>query len=473
MSVIESLERDCNADAWEHMSYFSLSTRELADIYDGHPDDYDLISELNEVLKQRRDDDDFAIDLQVRIAMALRAARRQGWSPKPKDVGASRPPAGATRSDRTPVRDWLGPLLQRNGLQRPDGRPLFRYRMTTAEYGQARSVLVELASSGRLEYPDDRSASLFVAYCAEWFRREAETTFRKWESLAPAIFPQLSQNAKAQLTDRGLRFWRRSIRIDSRGRQFLLTLALEGGFSAKLLRQGARGWLREYLTALIRLGLAEPTPTIENISHIARSQLGLLPESYQDADFISLCAELTLVLVELRQKVDREAPRGVDPIAFLDASQPTWRDAVPIHFPEGDEDELAKSLLNGLMRETPSRLFLGDVSAVRLLERVGDEWFPALLLTANGVMDRLTLSAFDPHRGRVLVGLAGAMGDRLPGAFASVDPPANPEEHWRVRPIRQLDRPIRNFPFGEAAVVRLTQSGGAGKLLVWRGGELT
>jgi len=250
-------------------------------MFDRQSNDIEFVARLNEELRARTDDR--SNDLHVLVAATLQRARRQGTRiPEP--------------STPTSVVEWRSSLLRRHALTRPDGRPLYRYRITDDEYERAASLLTELAQQGRLDHPDDQSASLFAAYCSEWFRREAESTFRKWENLAPQIFGALSQAAKAELTEKGLRYWGRLDELirDDRGRQFLLTLALEGGFSAKLLRSEARGWLKDYLTALIREGLAEPDPTKEAMQRIANAHAPVLRESYRQPEFLALCAELIL-----------------------------------------------------------------------------------------------------------------------------------------------------------------------------------
>src|SRR5690606_9686023 len=112
--------------------------------------------------------------------------------------------ANPPRPARTgPVRFWLSHLLQRRRLPAPDGRPIYRYRMTDAEYRDARRVLGVLSRSGRLNTPDQRAGALFVAYCAEWFRRESRSTFLKWDDIDPTLFPSVPYASKQELTVQG------------------------------------------------------------------------------------------------------------------------------------------------------------------------------------------------------------------------------------------------------------------------------
>jgi hypothetical protein len=419
--------------------------------------DIEFVSRLNDELKSRTDD--LSNELHMRVAAALQRLRRQG-----AHISEPRTPAS--------VVGWRSSLLRRHALERPDGRPIYRYRITDEEYEQAGSLLRELAQHGRLDHPDDQSASLFAAYCAEWFRREAESTFRKWESLAPEVFGSLSQATKAELTEKGLRYWGRLDELirDDRGRQFLLTLALEGGFSVKLLRSEARGWLKDYLTALIREGLTEPEPSKDGMQRIANAHALVLRESYRQPEFLALCAELILVLVNLRRQVDRNAVSGIDPVAFLDVTAPSWRDAVPIYLPN-ENGGAARDLLNGLMREKAGRRVSGDVSTQRMLVLHHNRWVPALQVSANGAIDNKLMQGLSGSDGRVRAQMAGAIASKLSDTFAVIDPSVEPGEPWRIRPLLQLDRPILNVPFSIEANVALSQAGRLKKNIVWPGGE--
>lgn len=425
-------------------------------MFDRQSNDIEFVARLNDELRGRTDDR--SNDLHVLVAATLQRARRQGTRiPEP--------------STPTSVIEWRSSLLRRHSLTRPDGRPLYRYRISDDEYERAASLLTELAQQGRLDHPDDQSASLFAAYCSEWFRREAESTFRKWENLAPQIFGALSQAAKAELTEKGLRYWGRLDELirDDRGRQFLLTLALEGGFSAKLLRSEARGWLKDYLSTLIREGLAEPDPTKEAMQRIANAHAPVLRESYRQPEFLALCAELILVLVHLRRQVDRHAS-GVDPVAFLDVTTPSWRDDVPIYL-ANEDNGAARDLLNGLMREKAGRRLSGEVSTQRMLVFHHQRWVPALQLSANGAIESKLLQGLSGADGRVRAQIIGPAASKLSETFAAIDPPVETGEPWRIRPLLQLDRPILNVPFSASIDVALSQAGRIKSHIRWPGGD--
>jgi hypothetical protein len=160
---------------------------------------------------------------------------------------------------------------------------------------------------------------LFVAYCAEWFRRESDSTFLRWDDPAPDLFPSVPYASKQELTALGLSFWQRPLRKSTYAREFLLTVALEGGFPVRILAEGARAWLKEYLRAIMRRAIAWRVNALEEILPIAEQERGRMRKSYQHDDFVALCPELVTGLLELRQKAESKGRGIARNSAFLDA----------------------------------------------------------------------------------------------------------------------------------------------------------
>ena len=348
-----------------------LDDRRLTEMFQQSGDDLQFLDALNAELKQR--DSDAAIDLHMKVVMARRALVRAQAPPAPRRAA---PPS-------EPVHDWLNIFLGARKLTRPDARPLYRYRMEDSEYEQAKKVLRRLASVGRLMQPDDRAGALFVAYCADWFRRESRSTFLRWDDPAPDLFSHVPDGNKRELTDRGLRYWHRDLRIISSRRRFLLTLALEGGFPVRILAEGARGWLREYLRAIMRRAIAWRVDTPDEILAIAEEERGRMRKSYQHDDFVALCSELVASLLKLREKAEAESRDGIRNSALLDAKHRGWREDLPIYVPAEDE-ALVAELLIGLLDEKMTGLTTDGVEVRRYLIKREDDWHPALQLLADG-----------------------------------------------------------------------------------------
>jgi hypothetical protein len=281
-----------------------LSTAELNSLFQGAQSDIQLLRQLNEELKKRACDE--ATDLQIDVVMRLRILQKV-------NTGSPQAVVPPRHIPKDAVRAWLAELFQSRGLNEPDARPLFRYRLTDLEFDNAGELLRDLHRQGRLERPDPQSGALFVIFGAEWFRRKADNTFHVWDKLAPDILSEIPWTAKKDLTQLGLRYWRRPLRKSDHAREFLLSIALEGGFPVRVLAEGGRSWLRNYLNSVMRRALSVAEEDEDAIGTIADEEKGLLRESYRDQDFIELCADLVSTILRWRRRAEVEA-QGIDPV---------------------------------------------------------------------------------------------------------------------------------------------------------------
>jgi hypothetical protein len=395
--------------------------------------DLAFLDALNDELKRRNTD--VANELHMKVVTARRALARTMPLPEPRRAGST--------SDG--VQQWQHAFLGARKLTRPDQRPLYRYRMTDGEYEQAKSILRRLAGSGRLVNADSRAGALFVAYCAEWFRRESASTFLRWDDPAPDLFPSVPYASKQALTTSGLDYWRRPLRRSAHAREFLLTVALEGGFPVRILAEGARGWLKEYLRAVMRRAIAWRVHEREEILAIAKEERGRMRKSYQHDDFVALCSELVTSLLELRRKAEAEGGGGVRNSALLDARNPHWRDELPIYVPAEDE-ALAAELLAGLLDEKMTGLTTEGVEARRYLVKRDGEWHAALQVLADGEIPHGKLPGV-PTTSRARAIATGELGNHLAGEVALFEPPIGEQRRWRVRPYMRTARLLIDFPF--------------------------
>jgi len=376
---------------------------------------------------------------------------------------------GIASAQSAPVRDWLSAFLKQRSLTRPDGRALYRYRMEDAEYDQAKSLLRLLARQGRLSHPDDRAGALFVAYCAEWFRRESHSTFLRWDDPAPDLFLAVPYASKQQLTLRGLSYWYRELRMNGDIREFLLTVALEGGFPVRILAEGARGWLKDYLRAIMRRAIAWRVDSREEILLIAEEERGRMRKSYQHDDFVELCSELVEGLLNLRRTAEAESTAGVRNSALLDARHPGWRDELPIYVPPQDE-ALVIELLTGLLDEKMTGLTTEGVEARRFLVKRNGEWLPAVQLLADGEVPSSKLSGLlTASRLRAIA--TGELGNHLAGEVALLEPPIGEQRRWRVRPYTRTAKLLTDFPFSAPVTATLSSPDGLAHAWIWPHGE--
>ena len=434
-----------------------LDEGQLAEMFQWRGDDLAFLDALNEELKQRNSDT--ANDLHMKVVMARRALARAQPSAQPRQ--AAPPPASP--------HGWLHAFLGARRLPRPDGRPFYRYRMADSEYERAKTILRDLASSGGLGNPDTRAGALFVAYCAEWFRRESGSTFLRWDDPAPDLFPSVPYVSKQALTTSGLAYWRRPLRRSTYAREFLLTVALEGGFPVRILAEGARGWLKEYLRAIMRRAIAWRVNTPEEILAIAEEERGRMRKSYQHDDFVALCSELVASLLELRRKAEAESAGGVRNSALLDARHPGWRDELPIYVPAEDE-ALVAELLTGLLDEKLSGLGTAGVEVRRYLVKRNDEWHPSLQLLADGEIPPARLPGL-PATSRARAIATGELANHLAGQVALFEPPLGEQRRWRVRPYMRSARLLTDFPFAAPVTATVTSSDASPYPWTWPRGE--
>ncbi len=433
-----------------------LDDGQLAEMFQRRGNDLSFLDALNEELKKRNNE--AANDLHINVVMARRALRRAQPSAQPPRV-APRPETSL---------DWLNMFLRARNLARPDGRPFYRYRMEDGEYDQAKEMLRRLAGAGRLVEPDSRASALFVAYCAEWFRRESASTFLRWDDPAPDLFPSVPYASKQALATAGLDYWRRPLRRSAYAREFLLTVALEGGFPVRILAEGARGWLKEYLRAIMRRGIAWRVDRPDEILAIAEEERGRMRKSYQHDDFVALCSELVASLLELRRKAEAESA-GVRNSALLDAKHPGWRDELPIYVPTEDE-ALVAELLTGLLDEKMTGLTTEGVEVRRYLVKRDGEWRPALQLLADGEIPPANLPGVPPtSRARAIA--TGELGNHLAGEVALFEPPTGEQRRWRVRPFMRTARLLTGFPFSVPVTTTVSSPDRAPYSWTWPRGD--
>jgi hypothetical protein len=431
-----------------------LTDRQLAELFRERGLEATVLDALNEELKKRYSDE--ALDLHLEVV-----ARRKSMQL------TSRP---AVRPQKTgPVREWVRGMLTRRGLLRPDGRPLYRYRLTDAEYEDAKQVLGQLARAGRLEHPDQTAGVLFVAYCAEWFRRESQSTFLRWDEIDPGLFPKVPYQSKQKLTLAGLRYWGRKLRVRPGTRQFLLTLALEGGIPVRVVVDGGEGWLREYLRAILRQAVNGRASSAEQFLAIARDERGRMARRYDHDDFVELCAEFALIILTLRQGAEAAKVVGVPNSAILNATHPGWQDELPIHVP-AENEALARQLLTGLLDEKLSGPVTRGIEAHRYLVRRDGEWVPALQLLADGEIAVGRLPEL-PTEERARAVAAGHLAEYIPGEIALLEPPSERSKTWRMRPTARSSRMMHGFPLDAPVSAILTTPSSAPVSWNWPGGD--
>jgi len=434
------------------VSLHKLDNDALRREFERNRDHQQKLEQINEVLKKRNSDQ--ANELQFDVINRLRILRRNGPAPV------------TAHTHQENDERWVAEFFRARSLRYSDGNPLYRYRMTDAEYVEANKIMRYLAACGKL-IPGNRAACMvFVAFCAEWFRREANSTFRKWDDLAPDVFPSIPWNVKTGMTKAGLNHWKRPLLTTDDTSEYLLSLALEGGVPVNAIIDGSKGWLRDYLRTLVRFTSISDDPT--KIRGFAHDESYRVKPTYRREQFIDLCAEIAVTLAKWRTVVECETPGGMDAVSYLDARHPTWKDTIPLYISD-KEDSTARQLLVGLVTEKFDSVAAQGVGATRHLKLLDGSWHPAIRILAHGELPVGRVPML-PRGTRWKAVPSGALANFLPSQFALFEPPTDEERTWRVRPLTELSKIIVGFPLTARVTANLATSN-ANHPVEWPGGE--
>jgi len=178
--------------------------------------------------------------------------------------------------------DWKRRLLQRHGLDRPDARPLYRYRLTMSEFSTLESLLRTSLKGPSMTHHLDAVASqrpgfacLFVLYAAEWWQRQYEGGHWSWEPILKRIGAnpdEWSQAQRSECVTRGLRDWGLKPRADG-GLRYLGSVAVQGGLPLRLLAE-ARGSIGQVLGRVVQLARGSRATQRELLAWSASCWLG-------------------------------------------------------------------------------------------------------------------------------------------------------------------------------------------------------
>jgi len=226
----------------------------------------------------------------------------------------------------------------------PDGRPLYAYKMSEKSYAELKELTRQQMLADRQGGLAANLESLFCLYAAETFCREHIGGPWAWQTVFdPLGLPVPGQPSIAAWVERGLRFWKRDLLHDSRGRLYLMTLACEGGLPLRLLQRETTH-LTHFFRAILEHYHRCRHADQQLAETIAQHQAHRLPASLRQPTVFRLAGALITQVKELQSRVGTAA----DPLHALDQQDPHWRRALPLRL----EDEIAESLLTGLVRRS-------------------------------------------------------------------------------------------------------------------------
>jgi len=239
--------------------------------------------------------------------------------------------------------EWVRKLLDDRELPTVDGRPLYQYRLSDAEFSELEKTL-RLASLLGVRHIKAMLGwdAAFVIYAAEWWRRKYSGHWG-WEGIFGSIgidFTELAVGSRNDLIEGGLRRWRRQVRTSTGYRNFLGTIATEGGLPLhQLSDSGSGGWLKRVLVPVLRKHIEKG----HSLSALVEAYCDYIPRGYRSAELYQILADIAAAVAELREKYTLAGMES--PITFLDKSNPKWREQFPLPI----DDASAKSLLTELI----------------------------------------------------------------------------------------------------------------------------
>ena len=158
--------------------------------------------------------------------------------------------------------DTLNQIIARSNLDRKDGHPLYRYRVTPDELDLLRRELkFQFDSRGSLRMAEECAA--FCLFGAEWFRRNYRSGPWSWDVIFDALDlggnrrPN-TQLAVAEYVKRGLRFWNVRLLSTQLMNLYLRTVVCQGGFPINTLRNEGAG-----LSRLLKASLRSPSAVLQ------------------------------------------------------------------------------------------------------------------------------------------------------------------------------------------------------------------
>ncbi len=286
----------------------------------------------------------------------------------------------------------------------PDGRPLYAYKWPDKDYNRVKEQVCAQMPQALYGTEEHRFSSMFCICAAETFRRWHEGGPWTWDTIFAEIgYPTPDYQLIYAWVEKGLRHFKRNLLKSHRGdRQFLVTLACEGGLPLRLLhRQSAHlsRYFRELLTVYHRERHIPECDASEMARQVAARYL---PGFLRHDVVFQLSGELIQSVVNLQEKV----AEAVDPIASLDDTHPQWRDDLPLPV----EDGMVETLLRNLVGQAKN---LAETERQRwrwrcFLVRQGESWNIEQRLELPSTVTGASLQAWSgwddpPARLRVLL----------------------------------------------------------------------
>lgn len=243
--------------------------------------------------------------------------------------------------------EWYREFISKRGLTGPNGRPLYQYRMTDAEYRELQQALKH--NPLNMNSPQLWDACFVLFASAWWFRKYSGGAWR-WDSILREVSAGgISFDQRSELVKGGLRKLGRSLFQDSGSSEYLATIVQEAGIPMETLNNS--GWLRKFILVVYRAYAVQESNYVSLTSSL--DDLGVhmnIPDTFRNGSFYGLIKELTQKIYRLKK--EHTLGEKQNPLEYLDSIAPNWSESLPVPI----ESEAGRNFLKGL---------LSDLSAIR------------------------------------------------------------------------------------------------------------
>lgn len=241
---------------------------------------------------------------------------------------------------------WIQDLLLTRNLQKPDGRPLYAYRLTDTEFDCLKQLLTrkdhrDIQTMGE----ENHFLTCWFLYAAEWWKRCYSGGAWSWTPIFQAInFDDLESLKRTEWVEAASNFWRLKDETLG-GKRFLGKVVVNGGLPLKLIKE-ADGKLYGILHATLGEALRSTSPlsSVQLLTQI-ELQSSYLPKSYRQATVYGLLAQVINTVLALKNSIP--ANSEVDPVSQLDRQNPEWLTQFPLQI----DSDSARQLLVKLIRQ--------------------------------------------------------------------------------------------------------------------------
>ncbi|EGQ7705180.1 STY4851/ECs_5259 family protein [Vibrio cholerae] len=252
----------------------------------------------------------------------------------------------------------IASILEVRKLTKPNGLPIYSYKITPDEFSQLRTALIASMKSHGVQFyaskPTREWAGCFVLFAAEWWRNSFQGGVWAWEQVLDSLglgANDFSPLQRSEIVAKGLSFWGRKVLSNTKGRMFLGTVAVEGGLPQALLLD-PNSKLSYYFEQVIQDYGQYANAQLSAVS-IAMAHSHCIPSSFRDEAVYSIVAQVAEAIYQL---VDKHAlDEQEDPLHYLNTVEKAWQHDLPLNIDERTVHQLLGNAL-GMAVEAQRRL---------------------------------------------------------------------------------------------------------------------